>query len=93
MNFHALFTSLWESFIAALCIAVSLGFLGYLLDFDAINIFHFLPCGSLVGVLLRVMETVKGEEAMEPAMVCRGHMGGSWQSETIRLSIVLRITI
>lgn len=64
-----------ESFIAALCTAVYVGLLGYLLDFDAINIFHLLSCGSLLGVLLRVMETGKGEEDMVPAMVCRDHMG------------------
>lgn len=75
INFHVLFVSLWGSFIAALCTAVYVGLLGYLLDFDAINIFHLLSCGSLLGVLLRVMETGKGEEDTVPAMVCRDHMG------------------
>ena len=69
------FISLWESFIAALCTAVYVGLLGCLLDFDAINVFHLLSCGNSLGVLLRVMETVKGEEDMVPAMVCRDHMG------------------
>lgn len=54
-----------------------MGLLGCPLDFDAINVFHLLSCGSSLGVLLRVMETVKGEEDMVPAMVCRDHMGCS----------------
>ena len=77
---------MWESFIAALCVAVSVGLLGCLLGFDAVNIFYFLPRGSLLGVLLRVMEAVKGEEDMVPPMACRAHVGGTWRSKTVRLS-------
>ena len=39
-----------------------MGLLGYLLDFQAISVFHFLACGSLLAVLLSVMEAVKGGE-------------------------------